>query len=66
MNFGLLLLQPEGQQEGGFEVFAGAKREGVVPVFGTGEAAEGGFGGDVWVLIPCVCVFGMVDSKHFY
>jgi len=40
-----------GQQEGEFEVFAGAGWKGVVPVYDTGEATEGGFGGEVWVLI---------------
>ena len=47
MNFGLLLLQLWEQQGGEFEVFAGAGREGVVPVYGTGEAAKGCFGGSM-------------------
>jgi hypothetical protein len=39
------------QQEGEFEVLEGRGRQGVVPVYDTGEATAGGFWGEVWVLI---------------
>ena len=51
------------QQEGEFEVFASAGRQGAVPVYNTGETAAGGFGGKVWVLISGVCAHGPFSGR---
>ncbi len=51
------------QQEGEFEVFASAGRQGAVPVHDTCETARGSFWGEVWVLISGVCARGPSSGR---
>lgn len=51
------------QQEGEFEVLEGRRGQGAVPVHDTGEAAAGGFWGEVWVLISGVCAHGPSSGR---
>ena len=41
--------------------------QGCIPVYGTGEAAEGGFGGEVWVLTirnSCLIPLPIPDKSY--